>query len=134
MSILSVANVWFESTGANRIDLIGSNNLIRITGAGGMIFPSGNTGTRPTANIAGTVRYNTDFGSLEAYDAVLNIWRPASGATGGNSNNRVFFENSTNVTSDYTITTGFNAGTFGPVTVNNGVTVTIPANSVWTVV
>ena len=129
----SVANVWFESTGANRIDLIASNNLIRITGAGGMIFPSGNTGSRPTANIAGTVRFNTDFNSLEAYDPVLQVWVPATGAVGG-GNNRVFFENQQNVSNDYTITTGYNAGTFGPVTVNGGVTVTIPANSVWTVV
>ncbi|NBX51891.1 hypothetical protein EBT25_18615 [bacterium] len=133
MSVLSVANVWFESTGANRIDLIASNNLIRITGAGGMIFPSGNTGSRPTANIAGTVRFNTDFNSLEAYDPVLQVWVPATGAVGG-GNNRVFFENQQNVSNDYTITTGYNAGTFGPVTVNGGVTVTIPANSVWTVV
>lgn len=133
MSVLSVANVWFESTGTNRIDTIPSNNLIRITGAGGMIFPSGNTGARPTANIGGTVRFNTDFNVLEFWDTSALVWKPATGAT-GNSSNPVFFENQQNVSASYTISTGYNAGTFGPVTVNSGVTVTIPANSVWTVV
>jgi hypothetical protein len=56
------------------------------------------------------------------------------GATGGTDGNRMFFENQSNVTSDYTITTGFNAGTFGPITLNAGISVTIPSNSVWTVV
>ena len=134
MSILSVANVWFESTGANRMDLIASNNLIRITGAGGVVIPSGNTGTRPTANLAGTIRFNTDLGTFENWDSVLTRWRPMYGATGGTDGNRMFFENQSNVTSDYTITTGFNAGTFGPITLNAGISVTIPSNSVWTVV
>ena len=60
---------------------------------------------------------------------------PAAGATGGNSNaNGVFWENQTTVTHDYTIQTNYNAGSFGPLTINNGVTVTVPNNSVWTIV
>ena len=45
-----------------------------------------------------------------------------------------FWENDTTVSANYTITAGKNAGSFGPITVANGVTVTVPANSVWTVV
>lgn len=135
MSILSVANIWFESTGTNRIDMIPANNLIRINTLGGaVVLPSGNTAQRPTANIAGTIRYNTDLNTYENWDVSEVRWRPLYGATGGNDGNRIFFENQTNVSSDYTISTGFNAGTFGPITLNSGVTVTIPANSVWTVV
>jgi hypothetical protein len=133
MSVLSVANIWFESTGTNRIDSIPSNNLIRVTGAGGMIIPGGNTAARPTANLAGTIRFNTDSGSFEAWDTVTNKWRAPSTAAGGGTD-RVFFENQQNVSSDYTITTGYNAGTFGPITVNSGVTVTIPSDAIWTVV
>lgn len=55
------------------------------------------------------------------------------GATGGGTN-QVFFQNDQTVTTDYTITTNKNAGTFGPVTINSGVTVTVPTGSVWTVV
>jgi hypothetical protein len=56
-----------------------------------------------------------------------------SGATGGGTN-QVFFQNDQTVTTNYTITSSKNAGTFGPITVNSGVTVTVPSGSVWTVV
>ena len=46
----------------------------------------------------------------------------------------VFFENDTTLTSSYTITAGKNAMTAGPITIADGVTVTIPDGSTWTVV
>lgn len=54
-------------------------------------------------------------------------------ASGGNSDN-IFFLNGKTVTANYTIPTNYNAGSFGPITVNSGVTVTVPSGSVWTVV
>lgn len=45
-----------------------------------------------------------------------------------------FFENSKTISSNYTITTNNNAMTAGPVTVNSGVTVTVPSGSTWTIV
>ena len=55
------------------------------------------------------------------------------GATGGGTN-QIFFENGQTISVNYTITSGKNAGTFGPVTINSGITVTVPTGSVWTVV
>lgn len=55
------------------------------------------------------------------------------GATGG-STDKVFYENDQTVTANYTLTTSKNAGTFGPITINSGVTVTVPTGAVWTVV
>jgi hypothetical protein len=55
------------------------------------------------------------------------------GATGGGAD-QVFFQNSQVVTTSYTITTGKNAMSAGPITINSGVTVTIPSGSVWTIV
>ena len=43
-------------------------------------------------------------------------------------------ENSATISEDVTITTGSNAGSFGPVTILSGITVTVPSGSVWTVV
>lgn len=60
--------------------------------------------------------------------------KAAAGAMGGGSANAVFFENDQTVTDDYTITTGKNAGTFGPITINDGITVTVPDDSIWTIV
>jgi hypothetical protein len=53
--------------------------------------------------------------------------------TGGGAN-QIFYLNDTIVTQDYTIPTGQNAGTFGPVTINSSVTVTVPSGSYWSVV
>ena len=68
---------------------------------------------------------------------VLSYVDPPASATGGGSD-KVFYENSTTVTADYTIGTTFgataNAMSAGPVTINAGVTVTVPAGSTYTVV
>jgi hypothetical protein len=43
-------------------------------------------------------------------------------------------ENDQTITTNYTLTTNRNAVTAGPVTVNSGVTVTIPSGSAWVIV
>ena len=55
------------------------------------------------------------------------------GAVGGGSDT-IFYENGQNVTTNYTITNGKNAMSAGPITVDNGVTVTVGAGETWTVV
>ena len=52
----------------------------------------------------------------------------------GGGSNKVFFENDTNVTANYTITDGKNAMSAGPITIDNGVTVTVGTGETWTVV
>lgn len=132
MSILQVANVHFESTGSNRIDYVAGNSLLRIVATGGVSIPAGTTAQRPTANVAGTFRYNSDFADFEIYTDTVTDWKRITGARGG-STDKIFWENGTNVTANYTISTGYNAGTFGPITINNNVAITIPDGSSWTV-
>jgi hypothetical protein len=43
------------------------------------------------------------------------------------------FENAIIIAANYTITTNNNAISAGPITVNSGVTVTVPSGSTWTV-
>lgn len=45
-----------------------------------------------------------------------------------------FFENGQTVTGDYSISANCNAMSAGPVTINSGVTVTIPVGSSWVIV
>ena len=72
---------------------------------------------------------NTNSGANAGFSADA-----AAGGTGGNSvANKLFWEHEQTVTHDYTITAARNAGSFGPITINNGVTVTIPNNSNWTI-
>jgi len=56
-----------------------------------------------------------------------------SGVTGGGTD-KAFYENDTTITTNYTITAGKNAMTAGPVTINSGVTVTVPSGSVWSII
>ena len=60
-------------------------------------------------------------------------WGTAGGASGGGTD-QIFYENGTTVTQDYTITNNFNAMSAGPITINNGVTVTIGDGETWTIV
>jgi hypothetical protein len=73
-------------------------------------------------------------GALPAIDG-SNLTGLQAGATGGNSGgNAVFWENQQTVTHDYSISANRNAGSFGPITINSGITVTVPSTSNWTIV
>ena len=61
-------------------------------------------------------------------------WGEAGGGANGNGSNEIFWENDQTVTGDYTITNGKNAGSFGPIEIASGVTVTVGSGETWTVV
>lgn len=54
-------------------------------------------------------------------------------AKGGGSD-QAFFETDKTLTANYTITTNKNAITAGPINIADGVTITVPDGSTWTVV
>ncbi len=57
------------------------------------------------------------------------------GATGGGTPaEQIFLETETTIDQTYTISSGYNASTAGPVTIASGVTVTIPSGSVWVII
>lgn len=100
------------------------------TGAAHM--PNGTTAQRPAAPLYGDTRANSQTGSMEWWNG--SAWVPMGGGATGASGNAAFYENDITVTADYTISTNKNAMTAGPITINSGVTVTVPSGSVWTVV
>lgn len=64
---------------------------------------------------------------------VAHLWAQIGGGATGGGNDQVFVENDQVVTTSYTIPTGKNAMTTGPVTINSGVSVTVPSGSRWVV-
>ena len=74
-----------------------------------------------------TINHQTN--DISATSGSMTIDGGSVGAAAG-----VFYENNTNVTADYTITSGKNAVSAGPITIDSGVTVTVPSGSTWTVV
>ena len=80
--------------------------------------------------------------TLPASDAAVSGYALVSNASGvlswaaagGGAVNDIFWENNQTVTSDYSITNNKNAGSFGPITIQSGVTVTVGTDETWTVV
>jgi hypothetical protein len=60
-------------------------------------------------------------------------WGLAGGAL-GTGTDQIFYENDQTITGNYSITAGKNAMTAGPVTVNSGITVTVPSGSFWSII
>jgi hypothetical protein len=107
---------------------------INMSGTGAIDVAAGTTAQRPGTPSNGMFRYNSTDGAFEGYAS--GAWGAiggSGGATGGGSDD-VFYENSQNVTTNYTITNGKNAGSFGPITIDSGVTVTVGSGEFWTVV
>lgn len=92
--------------------------------------PVGTSAQRPTA-VTGAFRFNSTLTAFEGYNGTL--WSPVGGGATGGGTDAVFYENGQTVTTNYTITAGKNAMSAGPVTINSGISVTIPSGSVWTV-
>ena len=105
---------------------------LTVTSTDAILVPVGTTTQRPSTGVEGYIRYNSTLDRFEGY--ANSAWgQLGAGATGGGSDN-IFIENGQNITVNYTITSGKNAMTTGPVTVNNGITVTIPSGSRWAII
>jgi hypothetical protein len=104
---------------------------VTMTSTGYMLIPKGTTAQRPAVPIVGEIRYNTSFGQYEGYSA--SGWSQIGGGATGGGGDQVFVENGVTVTTNYTLSTNKNAESVGPITVNSGITVTIPSGQRWVV-
>lgn len=95
------------------------------------IIPAGTTAQQDVSPQAGYFRFNTTTGNFEGYDG--STWGSVGGGATGGGGDEIFVENGQNVTTSYSIPSGKNAMTTGPVTVDAGVTVTVPGGSRWVV-
>ena len=84
-----------------------------------------------TANIVNT---SAIYANSYYFSNGTSLITGSSGGGGGAVADGVIYENSQNVASNYTITAGKNAMSAGPITINTGITVTIPTGSRWVIV
>ncbi len=109
-----------------------ANVVAKDSSAGAADLPVGTTAQRPTgAN--GKVRYNSDLNGFEGY-ANGNWGSLGGGGATGAGSDKVFMENDQTVTGSYTLTAGKNAVSAGPITVADGVVVTVPSGATWSIV
>jgi hypothetical protein len=104
----------------------------RTSTTGSAVLPSGTELERDGSPAAGYIRFNTDVDQFEGYNGTT--WSSVGGGATGGGGDQVFIENDQTVTTNYTITTGKNAVSAGPIAIDSGVTVTIPSGSSWVVV
>jgi len=108
---------------------ISSAGLVSLSATNAIKLNVGTTAQRPTA-AAGQIRYNSTLGQFEGYGSA---WGSLGGGATGGGSDTVFVENSDDVTTDYSITSGKNAMSVGPITIEAGIDVTIPSGSRWVI-
>ena len=107
------------------------------------IFKSGNGLVSISSNGTKVATFPTGQGNANQVLAtdgggVLSFVDQSGGGAVGGGSDKLFMENGTTMTTNYTIGTEFgatcNALSAGPITINAGITLTIPSGSVYTVV
>jgi hypothetical protein len=104
---------------------------ISLTGTSAITLPKGSTAQRGTA-ADGKFRFNTTLNQFEGYSN--SAWGAVGGGATGGGSDQVFIENDQTVTTNYTISTNKNAVSAGTVTINSGISVTVPTGARWVVV
>ena len=74
-----------------------------------------------TGNTTGSHIGNVTATTITASDSITLTTKP-------------FFRNIPTIAADYTVTTNYNEMSIGPITINNGITVTVNSGATWTVV
>ena len=138
-SDLTATNVSYTPTGTisattvqAAIDEVVSETVSKTSNTGSAQLPVGTTAQQDGS--VGSLRYNSDTDSFEGKTSTGYGAIGGGGGAVGGGNDEVFWVNGNTITADFTVTSGTNAGTFGPVTIADGVTVTMEDDSVWSIV
>jgi len=129
-ALTGLGTVTVSSDGINASGIVTALTAT-FTGTGAVGLNTGTTAQRPASPDAGMIRYNTEFQQFEGYGT--SSWGGLGGASGSGGDS-IFYENDQEVTSDYTISSGKNAMSAGPIGIATGITVTIPSGSTWSIV
>jgi hypothetical protein len=126
----------FESTADFTEDTTFDNDVtisgrLSLTGTGAAKLNVGTTAQRPASPVNGDIRYNSTTSKYEGYSG--SAWGQLGGGATGGGADTIFVLNGQTVTVDYTIPTGFNASSVGPITIADGITVTLPVSSNWVI-
>ena len=126
-------DITYQFDHAGSLDLTGALTGTTFTftgdgtfsGTGQVKLPAGTTGQRSGSPGNGMIRYNTSLGSFEGY--ANGDWGGIGGAQAGGS----ILTLKDIVSISYTIPSGQNGLSVGPITIDPGVTITVATNQRW---
>lgn len=95
------------------------------SGTGQIKLPAGTTAERSGSPVNGMIRYNTSLSSFEGY--VSGAWGGIGGAQAGGA----VMTNKSTATVSYTVASGENGLSVGPITIDSGVTITVATDQRW---
>lgn len=127
-SVTSTGNLVGGTAGAMPYQT--APNLTSFTGVGttGQVLTSNGTGA-PTWNTLDALPNQAgQAGKYLTTDGSVASWQNTGASAAG-----VIWENSLVISDDYTLTTGKNGMSVGPITIDSGVTVTVPSGQRWVV-
>ena len=101
----------------------------KTSATGAAVLPSGTEAERDGSPAIGYLRFNSDSASFEGYDGTA--WGSIGG---GASAGGAIYENADSITANYTIASGVNGHSVGPITLDSGVTVTVSSGQRWVIV
>ena len=134
------AGDWYFNTTTNKTRIYNGSSwqdavvdtsgvVTKTSNTGSAVLPAGTTAERDGSPSAGYLRWNSDDTSAEVYDG--SAWAAVGG---GNTTDEGLYEMANTISANYSITSGNNAMSAGPITVASGVTVTVPTGSRWVIV
>ena len=116
-----------------------NNRIVRTSANGSAKLPVGTELQRDTfpaggteADLKGYIRFNDDVDQFEGHNGTA--WASVGGGATGGGSDTWAVEHDNTITQSYTIGTGKNVISAGPLTVNSGATVTVPSGSNWVIV
>ena len=92
---------------------------------------SGNTGGMTWAEVDALPSQTSNSGKYLTTDGTNASWAVLD--TDANTTTKGLYEHAHTISSNYSITSGNNAITAGPITINSGVSVTVPTGSTWVI-
>jgi len=98
------------------------------TDTGALKLPAGTEAQRPTGT-AGQLRFNEDTDSFEGYNGTA--WGDIGGGGGASGGGGAISINNTTANESYTIDTGTNGFSVGPITILDGTTITVADGQRW---
>jgi hypothetical protein len=107
---------------------ISASGDVTFSGTGATKLQASTTANRPGTPAQGMLRYNTTLSQFEGYNGT--DWGGIGGAQAGGA----IQVNNTTATVSYTVATGTNGFSVGPITTADGVTITVASGQRWVII